>query len=437
MIPKRIFEIWISDKPMPEKFLQYTKTWAINKGFDIIPVRKCNYHSPFLQYAIRENKHTLVNHYLRCKLLHEFGGVYLDLDVECNKPLDSLLKEPLVIGIEDRYIVNNAIILSEKGHPFLKHCLDYMDSFQFDSKDVELETGPRLFTNVAKKFYGWKENHSGYFTQAKEDFRNHKYIRILSPEHFYPYHYSEAYKETCVKKNTFCTHHWNQSWNDLVSIIIPCYKQAHYLDDAIKSALAQTYKNIEVIVINDGSPDNTSEVARKYPSVKLIEQKNKGLSAARNIGIEKSIGKWILPLDADDKLLPNFIMRTIFQADIVSTYLKTFGTREDVWKPKLVHPKYSDLLIHNQLHYCSLFKREVWEKKKYDEEMFVNGKMGCNGYEDWNFWLDASKNGYSIRVIPEVLIRYRKQGFSMVDDAMKNHKKIVSYMKLFHPLIKQ
>ena len=86
---------------------------------------------------------------------------------------------------------------------------------------------------------------------------------------------------------------------DKVSIIIPCYKQAHFLAEAIESALAQDYDNFEVIVVNDGSPDNTSEVAKRYP-VSLIEQENKGLSAARNAGIKASTGSWILPLDADN-----------------------------------------------------------------------------------------------------------------------------------------
>lgn len=86
---------------------------------------------------------------------------------------------------------------------------------------------------------------------------------------------------------------------DSVSVVIPCYGQAHWLPDAIESALAQTVP-CEVIVVNDGSPDNTSSVAQNY-AVTLVEKENGGLSSARNAGIKKATGKWILTLDADDK----------------------------------------------------------------------------------------------------------------------------------------
>lgn len=430
MIPKQIFKIWISDKPIPEKFKQFTDTWAVNKGFKIIEVTTCDYDSPFLRWAKERNAHTLINHYLRCKLLYEFGGVYLDLDIECVKDLSPLLNAPLTVGIEDSEVVNNAVIIAEKGHPFLKLCLTWMDNFHFDKNDIELETGPRMFTTWAED-WGWQKGQIGSFN------KNVNPIRILAPEYFYPYHYTETYDPQFVTDKTYCVHHWNQSWNDKVSIIIPCYKQAHFLGEAIESALKQTYKNIEVIVVNDGSPDNTSEVVKQYPGVILIEQENKGLSAARNAGIKVSTGKWILPLDSDDKLLPNFIMRTIFQADIVSTHLQAFGKRKDIWKPALPTPGYTDLLEKNRLHYCSLFKREVWERCQYDEEMFIRGKAGANGYEDWMLWLDATKAGFKIKVVPEVLVHYRKHGHSMVDDAMAAHGKIVKYMRTKHEKVKQ
>lgn len=93
-----------------------------------------------------------------------------------------------------------------------------------------------------------------------------------------------------------------------VAIVIPCYKQARFLPDAIDSCLAQTYKNISIYVVNDGSPDNTSEVARSYGDrVTLIEQPNTGVNAARNAGIYHSQGEIIAFLDADDVLHPDCI----------------------------------------------------------------------------------------------------------------------------------
>jgi hypothetical protein len=89
----------------------------------------------------------------------------------------------------------------------------------------------------------------------------------------------------------------------LVSIVIPCYNQAAFLRDAIESALAQTYRRVEVIVIDDGSTDDTAAVADRYP-VRWRRQPNRGVSAARNSGLAETRGEYVVFLDADDRLLP-------------------------------------------------------------------------------------------------------------------------------------
>src|ERR671914_179204 len=91
----------------------------------------------------------------------------------------------------------------------------------------------------------------------------------------------------------------------LVSVVIPCYNQAHFLGEAIESVLAQNYPHFEVVVIDDGSTDNTSEVASRYPGVRCIRQENQGLAGARNTGIRHSSGSYLVFLDSDDRLLPD------------------------------------------------------------------------------------------------------------------------------------
>jgi glycosyltransferase involved in cell wall biosynthesis len=90
----------------------------------------------------------------------------------------------------------------------------------------------------------------------------------------------------------------------LVSVVIPCYNQAHFLGEAIESVLAQSYPHFEIVVIDDGSTDDTSEVAGRYPGVRCSRQHNQGLSAARNSGLRHSEGEYLVFLDADDRLLP-------------------------------------------------------------------------------------------------------------------------------------
>jgi glycosyltransferase involved in cell wall biosynthesis len=90
-----------------------------------------------------------------------------------------------------------------------------------------------------------------------------------------------------------------------VSVIIPCYNQGRFLADAIESALNQSYNRREVIVVDDGSTDDSSQVVSKYSDIILVRQQNRGLSAARNAGIEASAGDYLVFLDADDRLLPH------------------------------------------------------------------------------------------------------------------------------------
>jgi glycosyltransferase involved in cell wall biosynthesis len=90
----------------------------------------------------------------------------------------------------------------------------------------------------------------------------------------------------------------------LISVVIPCFNQAHFLGEAIESVLAQTYPSFEIIVIDDGSTDNTAGVATRYSGVHYIRQNNQGLSAARNTGLRHSTGDYLVFLDADDRLLP-------------------------------------------------------------------------------------------------------------------------------------
>jgi glycosyltransferase involved in cell wall biosynthesis len=89
-----------------------------------------------------------------------------------------------------------------------------------------------------------------------------------------------------------------------VSVVIPCYGQAHFLREAIESVIAQSHP-AEIVVVDDGSPDNTAEVAARYPQVRYVRQDNKGLAEARNSGFRVASGEYVMFLDADDRLTPN------------------------------------------------------------------------------------------------------------------------------------
>lgn len=213
-----------------------------------------------------------------------------------------------------------------------------------------------------------------------------------------------------------------------VSIIIPVYKQAEYLPDAIESALNQTYKNIEVIIVNDGSPDASAEIAAKYP-VTLINQANKGLASARNAGIMNATGDYILPLDADDILLENCIERMMQEsADVIASSFKCFGVsdRECVLGPI---PILEDFKTANRIGYFSAIKKEVLlEVGGYNPRMLW-------GYEDWDIWIDIFKRGHTLKVIPDILVLYRTKKESMLAEADRHRDELIAQMKKNHPTV--
>ena len=206
-----------------------------------------------------------------------------------------------------------------------------------------------------------------------------------------------------------------------VSIIIPCYNQAKYLPEAIESALTQTYKNIEIIVVDDGSTDNTFHVAARYNDVKVVRQPNKGLSGARNAGIKNSTGSWILPLDADDRILPEYITKTIGLADFVSTDIQEFGDSQII---RQLGEDFSvnAFKIANRAVCCSLYRREIWRiLGGYDENMKL-------GYEDWDFHFRVAKAGFTFKRVKEPLFLYRKHGKSLDNSALGHYSEILEYM---------
>lgn len=205
----------------------------------------------------------------------------------------------------------------------------------------------------------------------------------------------------------------------MVSIIIPCYNDAKYIEQAVNSALNQTYKNIEVIVVDDGSNTETKDVLKKleHKITKLITQENKGQSTARNVGIKEAKGNYILVLDSDDFFEPTFCEKAIpvfLENKAVklvtceANLLHTNGSIE-IYKPK--GGTISNFMYYNDALGTSLFKKEDWQNcGGYDESM-------RKGFEDWEFFIRLLKNGGNCYVIPEVLYSYRKRNDSTTSKA--------------------
>jgi glycosyltransferase involved in cell wall biosynthesis len=219
--------------------------------------------------------------------------------------------------------------------------------------------------------------------------------------------------------------------NPLVSIIVPCYNQAQYLDESLQSIADQTYTHWECIVVNDGSPDNTEAVARKWEAKDsrfiYLHKENGGVSSARNVGIEKAKAAFILTLDADDKYEATFLEKALTlllaneELGIVSSWGQYFTNDKQLQIYKLTGKSVVDFLFCNAAVGTSLFRKECWAQVSgYD----TNPR---NGYEDWEFYLRVCALGWKVHIIEEVLFFYRQNstsrsaGMNFVDKETKKY----------------
>lgn len=195
----------------------------------------------------------------------------------------------------------------------------------------------------------------------------------------------------------------------LVSVIVPCYKQAEYLPETLDSVLSQTYSNWECIIVNDGSPDNTEDIAHRYckkdDRFHYLSQPNQGLSMARNNGIKASEGCFVLPLDADDLIAPTYIAKAVACFDehpetkLVYCKAEKFGKENGYWD--LPEYDYEKFIWNNCIFCTAMFRRS-----DYDQTIGYNPNM-VHGEEDWDFWLSLLNREDSVHRIDEVLFYYR------------------------------
>ena len=206
----------------------------------------------------------------------------------------------------------------------------------------------------------------------------------------------------------------------LISVIVPCYNQAQYLDECLQSVLDQTYTDWECIIVNDGSPDHTEEIAKKWVEkdarFKYLFKENGGLSSARNAGIEIAKGEWILPLDADDKIGNQYLELAEKEFDknytIIYCNAAFFGNENKSWN--LPNYSYEKILTGNIIFCSAFFRKKDWVTAQgYD----VNLK---NGREDWDFWLSILQQNSSVKKLQYIGFQYRRKEISMDTEINKN-----------------
>lgn len=194
----------------------------------------------------------------------------------------------------------------------------------------------------------------------------------------------------------------------VVSIIMPCYNDGQYLQQAISSCLQQTFQSIELIIVDDGSDDDCTISTLKTlldPRITILHANHIGPSGARNTAIQHAKGRYILPLDADDWIDPKYIEHAVkildARADVGIVYCRAylFGEKEGIWHL----PEYSleNILLDNCIFITALFRKADWQTVGGFSEEFNHG------LEDYDFWLSLIERGRTVYQFPDVWFHYR------------------------------
>jgi GT2 family glycosyltransferase len=219
-----------------------------------------------------------------------------------------------------------------------------------------------------------------------------------------------------------------------VSVIVPCYNGGRFLDDLCASLAAQTFRDFEAIVVNDGSTDEATlrKLASLEPPIHVVPQLNKRLPGARNMGFRAAKGEFLLPLDCDDRLDPSFLAETVAvlrkappDVGFAFAHVRLTGDMDGVM-PR--HFNRFDQLFLNQLPYCMLIRRAAWQTAGgYDEAMHA-------GMEDWEFNIRLLRAGFRGVEIAKPLLIYRvsRDGMLMSRTA-RQHGTVWRYIRSKHP----
>ena len=223
-----------------------------------------------------------------------------------------------------------------------------------------------------------------------------------------------------------------------VAVVIPCYGQAEFLPATVASVCAQTYGELEIVIVDDGSPDDTAAVAERLASahaerpIRVVRQHNQGLSASRNNGIAAASGEYVLVLDSDDLIAPTFIQDCVAVLDARPDISIAYGQQryfgeENQFTPM---PEYDFVqLTQRNLFPCTaLYRRRAFDEVGgYDE--------GLTSYEDWDFWLGCGERGHFGLFVPHAVFCYRKRIGSMLADARARDTQLKAQIVLNHPLL--
>lgn len=198
-----------------------------------------------------------------------------------------------------------------------------------------------------------------------------------------------------------------------VTLIVPCYDDGSYLDEAVTSALEQSFTDFEILIVDDGSTDPaTVRLLDGYarPRTRVLRTPHRGVVAARNLAIAEAAGEYLMFFDADDQLHPALLAKATAALDadprlgFASFWVKLFGDEEWEWRPESCD-------LATLLHDCSVATAALVRRRAVREVGGFDPAMEL-GHEDWDLWISILERGWTGVILPEVLFRYRRRAGS-------------------------
>ncbi len=409
MIPKRIFYVWGYNEIKTALANVCLENWRLLlPDFEIIEVNEKTSKWFDFNYEYENNlwfktvydlkMWAYVSDYIRAKVIYDHGGVYCDTDITFYKNLAPFLNNKMFLGNQKTNIAELAIFGAVKNHPVLK------DIYEFYQDEI------------------WKNSNYIIINIFKELLNRNKYddnlIKIYPFEYFHPKYFYEEFSSDMISPNTVAIHWGNGSWNtkkiryflvnkhriplnallkqldfiekndreankkimpnSLITVIMPVKNGRNYMSEAINSIKNQ-YMNTEIIVIDDNSSDNTSEIAKNSGCRLLTHKTTKGQVAGKNTGLKEAKGKYVIFCDHDDVLVPNALRRMYdeFEKDksleVVIAKIKDFLSMECA--PREIRQE----AYWGALGGAMLIKKEVFDKiGLFDENLKSGEVIGLN-----------------------------------------------------------
>lgn len=332
-IPKVIHYCWFGKNPIPDRYKVWMESWQkYCPDYEVKLWNEDNYDvtkNKYMLQAYETGKWGFVPDYARVDIIYNHGGIYLDTDVEIIQPLDDLLYQDAFLGFERNDFVNlGQGFGAVKGHPIIKEMRDMYEELTFVNEDgtLNLTPSPSYQTEVLARHGLGK---SGFFqvidnvTVYPEKLINGKNERTRIIEtlpctkmihHFDASWYDTKMKYTNLNRTKYFQNIYTENKEDrslrkescreLLAVIVPVYNCSKYLNMCVDSIIRQEYENLEIILVDDGSTDESAAICDSYMQkdqrVKVIHKENGGLVSARVAGVAAAEAKYVTFVDGDD-----------------------------------------------------------------------------------------------------------------------------------------